>query len=513
MHCPKKIAQLAILTILWIPCTLAKAQDVQRINWAPDLAAARKASAEFRVPMMIHFNSDQCTRCDYVEQRVYVQPELIKTLNKYFICVQVNGTKNPHLAAQYGVHSWPTDVFLSASGQLLFQGTSPRDLDSYLRQLQNVAIMNRDSNNLIAQQGLPSSPSPGMNNPATSSTNPVGSVASFPSGGLGSDPASTPSSLAHGSNGMANAQMQGQAFQNRAQLESGYSRMGASIPPTTGVAAGPTTFQNQAQAIAGPGVVQNRIAPNAAFGEQPQGQLPARNQVGQLGTNAVVHPNNLPSMPDIAGAPSVSQPNTSNFGTKASLPAKTIENPYARQNSTENGMPAYPPLPSGSPNAGGVIANASHGVTARQVSASNNTVSSENIVSSDKWAKPASAKTLVDCLEGHCPVTLTRHGQWVLGKKEFQVKHRGQTYSLSSEAARKEFLAAPDAHSPVLSGYDPLIMLEQGKLVPGSVLYGLREQGSGSFLLFSSSENKQRYWDGFSRYSKALSALIQKAHQ
>lgn len=115
-------------------------------------------------------------------------------------------------------------------------------------------------------------------------------------------------------------------------------------------------------------------------------------------------------------------------------------------------------------------------------------------------------------LEGYCPVALKASGEWVAGDAKYSVRHRGRVYWLSSQDAVREFMAAPDTCSPVLSGYDPLILLEEGRLVEGSVQFGLHEQVSGAYLLFSSEDAKQKYWDDFDVYSKALRVLLEKAN-
>ena len=120
------------------------AESPSSIRWAPDLVSAREASAKFRVPLLIHFYGDGCIPCRTLEQRVFSKPDIIGTLNKYFICVGINGSRQTQLAAELGVRSWPTDVFMSPEGRVLFQGVSPQDPQQYLGILESVAVMNRD---------------------------------------------------------------------------------------------------------------------------------------------------------------------------------------------------------------------------------------------------------------------------------------------------------------------------------------------------------------------------------
>ncbi|MEM8736721.1 MAG: hypothetical protein AAGG44_20995, partial [Planctomycetota bacterium] len=103
--------------------------------------------------------------------------------------------------------------------------------------------------------------------------------------------------------------------------------------------------------------------------------------------------------------------------------------------------------------------------------------------------------------------------QWKDGKEEFAVRHRGRVYWMSSAEAKEAFLAAPDKATPLASGYDPLVLLEEGRLMEGDIRFGLFEEVSGTYMLFASAEAKQRFWDDFDRYSRALDTLVKRARK
>lgn len=76
-------------------------------------------------------------------------------------------------------------------------------------------------------------------------------------------------------------------------------------------------------------------------------------------------------------------------------------------------------------------------------------------------------------LKGKCPITLIQEGRWQAGSKEWGCVHRDCTYLFVSEANLKTFLSNPDAYSPLLAGYDPVVFEETQKLVPGSIEHGV----------------------------------------
>jgi len=93
--------------------------------------------------------------------------------------------------------------------------------------------------------------------------------------------------------------------------------------------------------------------------------------------------------------------------------------------------------------------------------------------------------------EGYCPATLKHARKWVQGDLKFGAIHRGRTYLFAGEAQRQQFLANPDAYSPVFSGIDPVKLLDENKTVEGQRKFGYEYRGA--FYLFSSQESMTRF--------------------
>ena len=111
-------------------------------------------------------------------------------------------------------------------------------------------------------------------------------------------------------------------------------------------------------------------------------------------------------------------------------------------------------------------------------------------------------------LDGYCPVALQRQ-QWQPGQAQHAVQHRGRVYWTSSATAAEEFLRSPDRYTPVLSGCDPMILLSEGRLIPGSTQFGLFEAHSGQILLFSSARTKADFQQNFDTNMQAVQAISQ----
>lgn len=105
--------------------------------------------------------------------------------------------------------------------------------------------------------------------------------------------------------------------------------------------------------------------------------------------------------------------------------------------------------------------------------------------------------------EGYCPVTLKTENRWAAGDTKFGAIHRGRTYLFTSAEAQGQFLASPDDYSPVLSGVDPVVAVDERRSVDGSRDFGVEYPASGGrFYLFSSEESLEKFWRDPSAYAQ-----------
>lgn len=105
--------------------------------------------------------------------------------------------------------------------------------------------------------------------------------------------------------------------------------------------------------------------------------------------------------------------------------------------------------------------------------------------------------------EGYCPVTLKAENRWATGDVRFGAIHRGRTYLFTSAEAQRQFLSSPDVYSPVLSGADPVVAVDERRSVTGSRDFGVEYPASGGrFYLFSSEESLEKFWRDPSAYAQ-----------
>ncbi len=117
-------------------------------------------------------------------------------------------------------------------------------------------------------------------------------------------------------------------------------------------------------------------------------------------------------------------------------------------------------------------------------------------------------------LDGFCPVTLmdamsqgqASKGAWKKGSKQFGAIHNGRTYLFASAESQQKFLTNPDAYAPILSGCDPVVFTERGKMVEGKRAYGIISPDKHMYL-FADETSRSR----FERAPAAYTAAVQQA--
>lgn len=450
------------------------AEPSNTIRWAPDMATAREASAKYKVPLLVHFYGDGCLPCRTLEDRVLSKPEVVNTLNKFFISIAINATKQPQIAAEFGVHSWPTDVFVGPDGQTLHRGVCPQDIQAYLSVLQNVAVMNRDRNVLLAQ---PTKAAPSQSSPA-----PLGQPVTQQSVTASAPPAtgSPTDSVASNQGSVASALGVGDLspFSPHTQL-----------PKQSPNHLGNNAFSTAAQEI----TAGAALPPHPAI----SGPLTTQVQAGRLTSS---------QQPSVISGPMPTEQTQIASQTIANSPLSAIPFPPLSTLSSENSsLPPRNSLVAYSPSTPQVEQQEQPSDSATSQSIASPAITQDNPHFPSLQDQPGEAS-----LDGYCPVAL-RKQQWLPGSAQYAVQHRGKTYWLSSEAAASEFLRTPDDYTPVLSGADPLVLLNEGKLVAGSIQHGLFEAHSGQVLLFQSAQSKAHFQQNFDKNMQALNAVRERA--
>jgi YHS domain-containing protein len=109
-------------------------------------------------------------------------------------------------------------------------------------------------------------------------------------------------------------------------------------------------------------------------------------------------------------------------------------------------------------------------------------------------------------LRGNCPITLIREGRWCKGDPKWGCVHRGRTYLFVTQEYLNVFLSNPDAFSPLLAGYDPVVYLQTGDLVPGSEEHGvfMGKAPQQRVVLFQNQKTRREFEANPRKYIQAI---------
>jgi len=110
--------------------------------------------------------------------------------------------------------------------------------------------------------------------------------------------------------------------------------------------------------------------------------------------------------------------------------------------------------------------------------------------------------------DGCCAVTLKTYKKWATGDATYGAVHRGRTYLFVGSKERDQFMANPDAYSPVFAGLDPVLLLDNQQSVAGSRKFGY--EFDGRFYLFSSRETMDRFASNAPSYAAGVRQAMSK---
>ncbi len=132
-----------VLWTLAICATSALAQPAsaqsEGMPWRTDFQAARAEAQQKGKLLLVHFWTETCGPCKLLEKRVFEQPQVAVAVCNEYIPVKVNANETPEIAQAYGVTRVPTDVVVTAQGQLIHSFVSPATPMEYVSVTTQVA--------------------------------------------------------------------------------------------------------------------------------------------------------------------------------------------------------------------------------------------------------------------------------------------------------------------------------------------------------------------------------------
>jgi thioredoxin-like negative regulator of GroEL len=106
---------------LLLLCSLAPAAPArcQEVEWRTDYPTALREAREKNRPLLIDFGTENCFWCKKLDAVVFHEPAVAGLLNERFIPLRIDADREPRLAADLHIESYPTVVLASADRQIL----------------------------------------------------------------------------------------------------------------------------------------------------------------------------------------------------------------------------------------------------------------------------------------------------------------------------------------------------------------------------------------------------------
>jgi thiol-disulfide isomerase/thioredoxin/YHS domain-containing protein len=451
----------------------------QSISWQSDLEVAKTLAGQQNKLVLLHFSADWCHPCKSLESFVYTNSQVQRSMNSNVVPVKIDVDEFPNLAKEYGVANVPFDVAITPAGRVVYKRSSPRNASSYNDMINGFAKTIRalkNGNTALNQQ-----------------LDELKDVL-YSDNQIVEHPAFTPATTAiTGPQPSFHSQeLQRRGEQNRiAKIVNPYA-----VAETGKTAEAPIPTAEPKQ-INNDFVLPHRLASQenmvtrpttnpADLLKQHQPLVAAASNPGASADATLVvtdwshrasASNSLMSSsgnPDSIGSASRSNQFVSNPFSKKKMPIKIDTQAVNTDDRDQPGANQFEP--------------AGAEKEAAQVGFAQ---SAEKSPSHDfdqgTHSRPG--------LHGKCPVTLLKEGRWVDGDARFGCVHRQRTYLFSNESNLQEFQADPDAFSPLLAGFDPVIYERTGKLVDGDVEHGvfMGKAPNHRVVLFASPETRTEF--------------------
>ncbi len=97
-----------------------RAREIQWRAWG---AAAFAEAVAANKPVLLNLTAVWCHWCHLMDETTYSEPELIALINEQIVPIRVDADQHPHVQDRYIAGGWPTNAFLTPTGEVLWSGT------------------------------------------------------------------------------------------------------------------------------------------------------------------------------------------------------------------------------------------------------------------------------------------------------------------------------------------------------------------------------------------------------
>ena len=93
------------------------------IHWRPWGAETFAEAVAADKPVLLNLTAVWCHWCHLMDETTYSDPSLIQLINDNVVAIRVDADQQPHVQDRYIAGGWPTNAFLTPTGEVLWSGT------------------------------------------------------------------------------------------------------------------------------------------------------------------------------------------------------------------------------------------------------------------------------------------------------------------------------------------------------------------------------------------------------
>lgn len=128
-----------ITRIVWgVALIFVLGQAQQKIQWRSWSASAFKDAKRQDKMIVVDVGMEGCTACRWMDERTWVNPDVVRLVNQNFIAIQVDSESRPDIGERYSDWAWPAIIFMSPGAvqvHALRGSRSPEDFINILKEL------------------------------------------------------------------------------------------------------------------------------------------------------------------------------------------------------------------------------------------------------------------------------------------------------------------------------------------------------------------------------------------
>ena len=534
-----RLVTVSILASLFLTCASTQAQ--QTIQWETKLERAQQLAKQQNKLVLLHFTANWSRPCRNLANFVHAESRVRSAFRENVIAVKVDVDQNPELVERYEVPSVPFEVVLTADKKIVSKRKSPDNSSAYYKMVTEWAVLLNDANKvnhaIVDLQNLDTSQKRKFQG-QTTSFSPTAPKYLSPS----HSPESARLKRRSENSTFAAPNLTGQANSKPATDDFSAGEAKPSNPAPLGPNLPTHQVPEKSSAFSGP-----NYRKLASKDQQQQGfiQVPT----GQVKKNPFFVAPTKPSTPLATNVvpPKLKQPNDSK-PPKFKLPTPKPNAPTAESQFTLDMTPKplpinkpvmdnkkltnndfrppnppqltdRPPQKSASPKVNlpkpkfeNQFKPSKTNVKSPAISPKEMLADSASPVKKSAQGKQNASTTPAYALRGKCPVSLLSKGKWVNGNPQWGCVHRNQVYIFSSELNLTRFKENPEAYSPILAGFDPVVFHETGKLTTGLLNHGvfMGEAPNQRIILFSDAETRTRFQTSPKQYLETVRQAMEQ---